>query len=580
MSTNANPSEPETEMEVLVTGAGPVGLAMACELRRHGVPCRIIDPAGGPTDQSRALAVQARTMEVFRDMGIADKVLAQARRVHGLSAYADRHRIVHVSFDLDDLDTAYPFITILPQGRTERLLIERLADFGTEVERGARLAALVQDETGVNATLADAEGRERTVRARWLVGCDGPHSTVRHQLGLTFEGAEYPETFFLADVQLDWNRPDDEAQMFLIPGGAFIAFPFPEPGRWRIVDASETVMTDEPAEAVARLQALLDVHAPKGSVVSDPTWTALFRVHRRIVPNCRRGRCFVAGDAAHIHSPAGGQGMNTGIQDAHNLAWKLALVVKGDARESLLDSYNAEREPVAKGVMRGSDLATRAFTLRGPIAEKVRNRLASLLTDLGFVQRRLSRGLSELAVNYRKSPIVAEDRGPLAHALWPGHHAAESPGLGDYLDFGAAPHPGDRAPDVLFETPGDAAPKRLFDVLRETRHVLLLFEGATRSAEAQRAFEAIAALVRDRHAGRIVACLVAHLGHPPEGIAWDGPILRDGDGALHHRFGARAECLYLIRPDRFIGYRSQPASPETLRPYLDRLFVASVPLDQ
>lgn len=569
MSTAARSSE----AEVLVAGAGPVGLTLACELRRHGVRCRIIDPNAGPTDQSRALALQARTLEVFRDMGVIDGALARGKRVHGLSGYADGRRVVHISLDLDDLDTRFPFVLVLPQSQAERLLIDHLAGFGGAVERGTKLVALDQDEAGVTATLADASGREQAVRVGWLVGCDGAHSVVRHQLGLPFEGAKYPETFFLADVRLDWDRPDDEAQMFLIPGGALGTFPFPEPGRWRVVDTSETVTTDEPGAALEQVQAILDAHGPKGAVIRDPTWVALFQFHRRIVPEFRRGRCFVAGDAAHIHSPAGGQGLNTGVQDAHNLAWKLALVLKGSAGVSLLDSYTAERQPVAEGVLRGTDLATRVVTLRNPIAEHLRNHLVTFLMEFGLVQRRLSRGISELGVNYRTSPIATEDRSPLVQALRPGHRGGDWPGLADYLDFGAAPHPGDRAPDVLFETPGDLGPRRLFDVLRDTRHALLLFEGAARSDEGDRHFERIGGLVRGRYADRIAAHVVAHLGRRPEGLRWDGPLLLDGDGSLHHRFGARAECLYLIRPDGYVGYRAQPADPAKLQAYLERLFV-------
>jgi 2-polyprenyl-6-methoxyphenol hydroxylase-like FAD-dependent oxidoreductase len=562
------------EAEVLVVGAGPVGLSMACELRRHGVGCRIIDANEGPMDQSRALALQARTLEVLRDMGVIDQALAQGKRVHGLNAYHDGRRIAHVGFDFDDLDPPYPFILVLPQGQTERLLIEHLSGLGGAVERRSKLTALSQDETGVSAKIADASGQERTVHAGWLVGCDGAHSVVRHQLGLPFEGAEYPETFFLADLQLDWNLPDDEAQMFLIPGGVLGAFPFPEPGHWRVVDSSGAVATDEPDAALKQVQALLDAHGPKGAVVHDPTWVSLFRFHRRIVPEFRVGRCFVAGDAAHIHSPAGGQGLNTGVQDGHNLAWKLALVLKGFARESLLDSYTAERQPIAEGVLRGTDLATRVVTLRNPVAEYLRNHLASFLSEFEFVRRRLSRGLSELGVNYRKSSIVAEDRSPLAKALRSDHHAGDAPsaGLTDYRDFGAAPHPGDRVPDVLFETPGEPGPRRLFDVLRDPGHILLLFEGAERDPQH---FEPIGALIRSRYADRITAYLVAHPGRPSEGLPWEGPVLLDGNGALHQHFGARAGCLYLIRPDRYLGYRAQPPDAGKLRAYLERVFIES-----
>lgn len=234
--------------EVLVVGAGPVGLTMACELARHGVACRIVNENPGPTDQSRALGIQARTLEVFEDVGVVDEVLAEARKLHGFSAFAEGRRITHITFDLEGLETPYPYLLILPQSRTEHILIDRLRTHGIEVERRTRLQALAQDGSGVSATLADGEGTTSEVRVPWLVGSDGARSVVRKALGLSFEGAEYEESFLLADVRLSWDRPDDEITAFLAPEGQFIAFPFNEPGRWRLVHASFKPIDDSDAE--------------------------------------------------------------------------------------------------------------------------------------------------------------------------------------------------------------------------------------------------------------------------------------------------------------------------------------------
>ena len=197
--------------------------------------------------------------------------------------------------------------------------------------------------------------------ARWLIGCDGARSTVRHALNLEFEGAEYDETFLLADLRIEWERPDDEATIIFAKEVQIGAFPLPEPGRWRLVDASGAVGTDDPPRAVERFQSLLNANGFPHARLSEPVWVSSFRIHRRVVDRFRSGNCLVAGDAAHIHSPAGGQGMNTGIQEACNLAWKLGLVHAGVARDpaGLLDSYGAERRPIALDVLRGTDLATR-----------------------------------------------------------------------------------------------------------------------------------------------------------------------------------------------------------------------------
>jgi len=539
----------EEEAGVLVVGAGPVGLTMACELARHGTPCRIIDAGDGPTDQSRALGIQARTLEVFENVGVVDRVLAEGRKLRGLQAYADGERLLHVGLDLEGLETHYPFLLILPQSETERILLARLGEHGVEVERRTSLAGIAQDASGVTASLVDPDGRTSGARARWLVGCDGARSVARKALGLTFAGAEYEETFLLADVRLEWDRPDDEITIVLTPAGPIVAFPMPEAGRWRLVDGSGQSSQDaDPARVTARFGTLLREHGRPEAVVSDPTWTSAFRIHRRVADRFREGRCFVAGDAAHIHSPAGGQGMNTGIQDAYNLAWKLALVDRGTSPDSLLDSYSPERRSAVAGVVQGSHLTTRIVTLRNPVARSIRNHLASLLGEFDFVGRRLSRDVSELGIAYPESPIVAEDRpGLLSRPV-------------DAVDFFRhGPRPGDRVPDVALDPPpGSDGPRRLHEILRGTKHVLLIFGDAD---------EAVVDLAR-RRAPEIETRLVVR-GEAPAG---DGPTLLDPDGDLHHRFGVHSSALYLIRPDGYLAYRASPPDAGRLAAYLAGVF--------
>ncbi len=549
---------------VLIVGAGPVGLTMACELARHGVSVRIIDASDGPTTQSRALGIQARTLEVFENIGIVDEVLARARKIHGLSAFADGHRITHISFDMESFETHYPYLLILPQGETEQILVDRLKTYGIEVERRTTLRGLRNEPSSVLATLADFDGHASTIRISWLIGCDGARSTVRKNLDLPFEGAEYEDSFLLADVSLAWDRPDDEMTVLLTPDGPMIAFPLPEPGRSRLVHAStHPVETSdaEPERVVERFQAMLRDQGRPEAVVSNPTWTSAFKIHRRVASRFREGRCFIAGDAAHLHSPAGGQGMNTGIQDAYNLAWKLALVVRGESPESLLDSYSVERRSVVAGVVKGSDLLTRVVTMRSPIGKVLRDLLAGLLGEFDFVARKLSKNVSELGVEYHASPIVHEDRGGILAA-----------GLGDRLDFRGGLHPGERVPDVFLEPPEDVeGPTRLFQILQGTKHVLLVFEGEHADAEHAK-IEHVLALSKTLE-GRITTYFVVRGDVGSPSIAWEGPTLRDHEGLLHHRFGARGACLYLIRPDGYLGYRSLPPDAERLSAYLARIFV-------
>jgi 2-polyprenyl-6-methoxyphenol hydroxylase-like FAD-dependent oxidoreductase len=543
---------------------------MACALRRQGVSCRVVDQAEGPTPlgESRALAVWERTLEVFADLGVIDRFLAVSRKVHGLNAYSGGRRLTHVGFDLEGIETPYPLVLTLPQGQTERILLERLHDLGSDVQRRTKLVDLAQDGTGVTATLDGPDGARETVRSAWLIGCDGAHSVLRHQLGLAFEGSAYEEPFHLLDARIEWGLPDDEVHFFLRPdGGGLGCFPLPAPGQWRLVDAPGAGPVIQGSDLVPHFRSLLGSVGPQGARITETGWSSSFHIQRRIVDRFRAGRCFVAGDAAHVHSPAGGQGMNTGIQDAHNLAWKLALVVRGAAPATLLDSYEAERRPVALDVLRGTDLLTRAVTLRYPVAVSARNALVSFVAQFDFVRRRAARALSEVNIEYRHSPIVAEDRGSLVRALLPG---GEGPGLRGYYDFATGPRAGDRVPDVGFAQGAAGQPGRLFETLDGTRHTLLLFEGTSPSADETRAVQAVAALVQQRDNDLVRLWLVSNAGSSSSLAC---PRLIDGDGSAHRRYGARSACLYLIRPDRYVGYRSQPPDADKLATYLRGLFV-------
>jgi 2-polyprenyl-6-methoxyphenol hydroxylase-like FAD-dependent oxidoreductase len=567
---------------VLVVGAGPVGLTMGCELRRHGVACRVVDKLVVPTDKSKALGVHARTLECLTFAGIADRFVAAGNKMHGTNAYADGKRVVHVSFD--EIVSPYPYVLLLAQNETERLLAERLAELGVAVERGTELTGFTQDDDGVTATLARAGGEAETARFAWVVGCDGAHSAVRKQLGLPFEGVPYEEAFALGDLRVDWSVPDDEIHAFLSAEGGIVCFPFGRDGRWRVI--AECDAKDPTVEDFERLLRACGAPAAK---LSEPRWLASFRIHRRIVPRYKTARAFLAGDAAHIHSPVGGQGMNTGMQDAINLAWKLGLVDAGAASPRILDSYEAERRPVAAQTLSGTDLATRAFTLRNPVAREIRDRVMTLLSGLEMVQRRVLTTASEIGVGYRSSPIVAERRAPVGRATV-GKRVGEAPTVGDWLDFGGGPRAGDRVPDVTIAdgaiasgaiadgasargaaAPTPGAPRCLFHLLRHAKHTLLLFDGAAATPDGYRSLAAIARRAAERKAPGVEAWIVVPRAERPAELADGERVVLDPEGALHARFGAGAECLYLVRPDGYVGFRSQPADGEALEAYFTRL---------
>jgi 2-polyprenyl-6-methoxyphenol hydroxylase-like FAD-dependent oxidoreductase len=492
-------------------------------------------------------------------MGIAERFIAAGSKLHGVNAYADGKRIVHVDFD--DIDSPFPFVLCLPQSETERILGARLTELGGHVEREVILTALAQDAEGVTVTLAKAGGGTESARFEWLVGCDGAHSATRHALGLSFDGVPYEESFVLGDASVAWELPNDEIHAFIGPHGPLAAFPLPH-GRWRLV--AEATIANPTLDDFERL--LRERGAPPAAL-REAGWLTAFRIHRRIVPSFREGRVFLAGDAAHIHSPAGGQGMNIGMQDAYNLAWKLSLVAAGAGREALLSSYDPERRPIAAATLAATDVATKVVTMRHPVARELRNRLGALLSSLDVVQKRILAQSSEIAVGYRTSPIVDEYRSSVARATV-GKRVGEQPTLADWVGFAGAPHPGDRAPDVAIDHA-----MTLFTLLRHPRSTLLLFDGAAPTAEGYANLADIAARTRERYRGCIDAWIVVPRRTAPKELDGFDGVLLDPKGSLHRRYGAGSECLYVIRPDGYIGFRSQPAAWRALDEHLSMILV-------
>src|SRR5919206_748465 len=356
------------EVDVAVVGAGPVGLTIASMLAAYGIRTVVLDRAAGPAAYSRAAVIHARTLETLEPLGIVEEAVRKGVIVPHFGVRDRDRRLLAVDFDR--LPTAHPYTLMLPQDETESLLREALGRRGGAVLWEHEVTEISQDTSGIEITVHSAQRNER-LRAQFLIGCDGAHSTVRETLGMRFEGATYPQSFVLADVRMDWGLPDDEVQLFFSPEGLVVVAPLPH-GWHRVV---ATVDEAPPEPSLNDVQALLDTRGPRAPrpVVEEVVWSSRFRVHHRVAAAFREGAIFLCGDAAHIHSPAGGQGMNTGIQDAANLAWKLALVLRGRAPAELLETYNAERWPVGRKILERTDRITRLATMRSPVARRVRN---------------------------------------------------------------------------------------------------------------------------------------------------------------------------------------------------------------
>jgi 2-polyprenyl-6-methoxyphenol hydroxylase-like FAD-dependent oxidoreductase len=525
--------------EVLVVGAGPVGLTMACELARHGVRCRIVDRLPQPLPYCRAIGVTPRTLEVWDDMGIVREMIDAGIWIEGLRSIIHGHPPNDSYLDFSDL----PYSELgLPQYETERLLAHHLDRFGIAVERGVALDDLRQTDESVTVRLARADGQGEEARFRYVIGCDGAHSAVRRALGIAFEGEAFPMMFMLGDVHIAWDLPHGLAlrALRLVENNApdmFIAIPLPEVGRYRVSmlappdlaspdGGDHGIQSELRGPDLAHLQSVADDLVPGGARLSDLRWSSIFRISMRLAAHYRQGRAFIAGDAAHIHPPTGGQGMNTGIQDAYNLAWKLALVLQGAAPDSLLDSYEAERRPVGADVVARTRAASEGYG-------RERGGKPDRLAD------------TQIRVSYRGSDWVRDDAAGLDSAV---------------------PGAGDRAPDADgLRRHGVGFPLRLFDILRGTEHVLIAhLPGASAPAETTQ-LGAFAAQLRSRVGGsvRVVAIAAAQGVQEQPGVA----VYCDKRGEFAAAYGAQA-ASFLVRPDGYIGWRGRSWEQDGLRAYL------------
>ena len=537
--------------DVLVVGAGPVGLTMAAALARQGVPCRLIDKAAVASDKSKALAVWCRTMELLDGLGLAGRFVGTGLKIGGGSIYANGERVVHLDLTSDESPFGFPLM--IPQNETERLLTEHLAGQGVLIEREVELVTFTEVAEAVTCTLRHSDGREETIRVPWLVGCDGAHSAVRHTLGLQFTGVAEPNDWLLADVHIEGAIAGDEVSVFWREEGVLVLFPMGG-GRFRVI-ADAGVANEQqlrPEVTLAEAQAMVDRRGPGGLKLSNPIWLSNFRINERKVTDYRRGRVMLAGDAAHIHSPAGGQGMNTGMQDAFNLAWKLALVRSGQGQtEPLLESYSVERSAVGDRVLENAERFTMLATLRSPVAQWLRNHIAPILGSVGFVQDKIRNEWFELSINYRHSPLSGED--------WP------------RLTGGLAA--GDRMCDATLAAVEDGHRTSLFALMRGTGHTLLLLPGQDKHQASSALVDVANGAMRAFPDVMSVEMVLDNEVAAPAAVAPRMRVWRDATGRLHEKLHVNVTTIVLVRPDGYIGYRGQPADGDALLAYLARYLV-------
>lgn len=535
---------PDTSPPVLIVGAGPVGLALGVELARRQVRYRLIDKKTGPSTHSKALAIFQRTLEVFEAMGVTGPVLEQGQHLYGGLFYQNDRRVLELSFD--SLPSSYAFVISLPQSQTERILLERLQALGGQVEWQTELLKLEAGSQVVSARIRRADGQEETAQFTWVAGCDGAHSTVRHQLGFEFQGKPYEQGFILADVAVQSPLRTDRLHAFFGSNGLLGYFPFK--GGWGRLIMDDTLPPESdakgnPEPSLETIRSLVTARCPFPLELTDAHWTSRFHVSHRMVKSFRRGNVFLAGDAAHIHSPAGGQGMNTGIQDAFNLGWKLAAVIKGQLHPDLLVTYASERMPVARDVLNLTDRLTRLALLRGPWIDRARELLLPLVGALPVKQSAALR-LSELEVNYRRRFGVNPIRRPKVDA-------------------------GDRAPDAELFVPDGGQARRLFELFRHDQYTLVGFSGSDVQAAHGLWTGLLEALQPYRE---LVAPAFVIRGPNPGGPDPEvSDALFDRTGLAHQTYGITNPTAVLVRPDLYVACRCPLEASSGLRSCLDRL---------
>lgn len=511
-----------TSQQILVVGAGPTGLTLAITLRRYGIGVRIIDRAEQPAGVSKALVLWSGSLEALQGMGVIDDFLAAGKRLNALCVGDSSRQLAKIAIG-DGIDSPYPFPLLLPQSETEKRLAARLVELGVTIERGVELTGLAQDADGVTATLRHADGNNETAHFAYLVGCDGARSTVRHALDIEFEGYTEPMTYLLSDTSIEGGDLDrNNIYIWWSTGGSVALFPFAG-DTWRMFAMREGE-SDAPPD-LAELQSHAERFGPPGIRLYDPQWLSAFRINERLAARYRVGRCFLAGDAAHIHSPAGGQGMNTGIQDAVNIGWKLAYVMAGVGDPALLlSSYEPERRPIAHEVVKAAGQKLHiAFDSR-MVTRILKDIAVSIFANLKPVQKMLQTELSETEIVYRDGPLVK---------------------LGAPRGHPKRTEVGARARDAMF-VGADGAERPLWPLISELNHTLLVFEDADTPLD-------IAAVTAGVEARLNVLRLT--------------PI-SDPAHRARNRFNQQGPGWVLIRPDQVVGARGNGSDFTMLDHYL------------
>ncbi len=521
---------------VLIVGAGPTGLMMAMILARNGISFRIIDKKPMRTQTTNAAVIHTRTLELLDHLGIVDRFISKGNRLLGIRLHAGKEIIATAS--LQHIDSHYQFSLMISQSETEKILNEYLEDIHRPVERPIELIDLKQEHQQVISTIKLANGETETITSDWVVGCDGLHSLVRQKSQINFEGEDLPDKFMIADIQMETELSEDKLDGFM--GKRIIAlFPLGQ-NLYRVVAVSDLDQQNSQKDfSEEEIRRMVEERTEGEFRVKAILWHAPFWVHSKAVERMREGSVFLVGDAAHVHSPVGGQGMNTGLQDAYNLAWKLVLVIKGQALPSLLDSYQSERLPVIKNLVRMTEAISKVGTTRNWFLMGLRKLLAKfILGQNKTLQDKIAMQVTQLAIRYQNSPVIDERSN---------------------LPVGA-PVPGERAPDVSHY---------LYDKWHDLKHHLLLFTGESMDKEQFADLLKIQQEIERKYPDIITVDIVGETN-----FTHSHAFILDPNLEIHQRYRVTKPSMCLVRPDSYIAFFIERLDQAQLEKFLRRYLIS------
>lgn len=556
VASNQSPMESERVLtEVLVVGAGPTGLALATDLLRHGISVRIIDVADKPSELSRAVVVLPRTIEEFRLRGMHERLLEVSEPVHRFLSYYKDQMVFNVGYE--GIHSNFNFLLNVSQCDTEAVLRDELKRLGGEIEWGVSLNSFVDKGDAVQVQLNHPDGVSEVQEVAFMMGADGAHSTVRHGLGIEFKGGAYKDVWLLADVDIAWSLPHGNSYTFFGDDAVLAVFPMPgDRYRLYILQPLERELGRDPT--FDDIKVAVERVIPGKCTLSNPGWMSEFHCHHRKVEHycLPKGRIFLGGDAAHIHSPETGLGMNTGIQDSFNLAWKLARVLRGQAPQSLLGSYDKERSYIGDEVVKFSDITHRMMAQFSPFVRKMRSPILRLFTK--YYQRHpadMELGF-QLRIQYRASQFIENQGKP------EGFHSGPVVKAGVRLPGGQ-----------VLPTHARAEVKNaisLYDHFDPCQYQLLVLTGPEITdalCHELRELLGVIAPVRDQIAPVIVSNELAdtRLGD------MDATLFADPTLEYHYTCGALHGAVYVVRPDGYIGFAGHPVRADAVATYLKKV---------